>query len=223
MSVFRRMRDITVATFNERLEQSQDPVQMIDQFLFATRKDIAEAEKLHQQYALHTRQMKQQLDQALSMQTKREEQALLALKADEEYVAKLALQEKLLYDEKAVQYQGLWEQSRDSLRELEGQLDTLKAEYEAVYSKRQYYAARMQTLKLQRQMNERAGTYGGGNILGMFNRLEDRVADIEAETHSLRELRQMDGNSIHDRHQGESLLEQELARLKNKLNGSGKE
>ncbi|MGZ0042865.1 PspA/IM30 family protein [Paenibacillus ottowii] len=222
MSVFRRMRDITVATFNEHLEQSQDPVQLIDQFLYNTRKEIAEAEKLHQQYAVHTRQMKQQLDHALSMQAKREEQALLALKADEEHVAKLALQEKMLYAEKEEQYRELWEQSRESLRELEQQLDTLKTEYETVHSKRQYYAARVQTLRLQQQMNERAGTYGGRNVPRMFNRLEDRVADMEAETMSLRDLRRGE-EYTRDAHSGGSLLEQEWARLKSKLNNNGKE
>ncbi|NMP08420.1 PspA/IM30 family protein [Paenibacillus polymyxa] len=222
MSVFRRMRDITVATFNEHLEQSQDPVQLIDQFLYNTRQEIAEAEKLHQQYAVHTRQMKQQLDHALSMQAKREEQALLALKADEEHVAKLALQEKMLYAEKEEQYRELWEQSRESLRELEQQLDTLKTEYQTVHSKRQYYAARVQTLRLQQQMNEWAGTYGGRNVPRMFNRLEDRVADMEAETMSLRELRRGE-EYTRDAHSGGSLLEQEWARLKSKLNNSGKE
>ena len=67
MSVFRRMRDITVATLNERLEQSQDPVKLIDQFLRATRDDITEVEKLFQQYASHTKQLKQQVDQASSI------------------------------------------------------------------------------------------------------------------------------------------------------------
>ncbi|MFK4473809.1 phage shock protein A [Paenibacillus sp. RC73] len=223
MSVFRRMRDITVATFNEHLEQSQEPIQLIDQFLYNTREDIAEAEKLHQQYAVHTRQMKQQLDHAVSMQIKREEQALLALKADEEHIAKLALQEKMLYAEKEEQYRELWEQSRESLRELEHQLDTLKMEYQTVNSKRQYYAARVQTLRLQQQMNERAGTYGGRNVPRMFNRLEDRVADMEAETLSLRDLRRGEGGHTQDAHGGESLLEQEWARLKSKLNNSGKE
>jgi len=54
MSVFRRMRDITVANLNERLEQSQDPVKLIDQFLHSTREEISEAERLYQQYASHT-------------------------------------------------------------------------------------------------------------------------------------------------------------------------
>ena len=101
MSVFRRIRDITVATLNEKLEQSQDPVRLIDQFLHSTRQDIAEAEKRSRQCQVHSRQLKRQVDQAESMRYKREEQALLALKAGEEHLAKLALQEKLIYEERS--------------------------------------------------------------------------------------------------------------------------
>ncbi|MDO7908878.1 PspA/IM30 family protein [Paenibacillus sp. JX-17] len=221
MSVFRRIRDITVATLNEHLEQSQDPVRLIDQFLISTRNEIAEAEKLQNQYAQHTRQMKQQVDQATSIKDRREEQALLALKAGEEHLAKLALQEKMLYEEKIEQFTELWSQSRESLRELEQQLQELRNEYQTVYSKRQYYAARMQTLQLQQRMNQRAGSYGTTNVPGMFNRLENTVSDLEAETRSLRDLRRMDNE--YSQSSSGSLLEQEMAKLRQKLNGGGKE
>lgn len=223
MSIFRRMRDITVATFNDALEHSQDPVRMIDQFLFSTQRDIAEAEKLYGQYSAHTRQMKLQLDQALVMQNKREEQALLSLKAGEDHIARLALQEKMLYEEKIEQYSALWKQSMESLQELEYQLKELRTEYQTVYSKRQYYVARMETLNLQRQMNERAGTYGGRNLPRMFDRLENKVADIEAEAYSMRELRRSEAGYADRRLTENSVLERELEKLKQKLNIERKE
>ncbi|MCV4233564.1 PspA/IM30 family protein [Virgibacillus sp. LDC1] len=225
MSVFRRIRDITVATLNEKLEQSQDPVRLIDQFLHSTRQDIAEAEKLQQQCQVHSRQLKQQVDQAETMRYKREEQALLALKAGEEHLAKLALQEKLIYEEKIEQYQGLLSSSLESLKEIEEQLGELRMEYQTVYSKRQYYVARVETLRLQQKMNERTGSYGGGHdVPKMFNRLEDRISDWELEARSLRDLRRMGQEYMEQA--GESVstvLEKELARLKQKLNNSGKE
>lgn len=224
MSVFRRVRDITVANLNERLEQSQDPVRLIDQFLIETRQEIGEAEKLHHQYSGHTKQLKQQVDQAKVMRDKREEQALLALKAGEENLAKLALQEKMLYEEKIEQYSSLYEQSLESLQELENQLHELKTEYQVVYSKRQYYFARMETLRLQQRMNQRMNGYGTQDVPKMFNRLEDRVSDMEWEARSLRDLRKAGqdfadqaGNAI------QSTLEQELSRLKQKLNPQGEE
>ncbi|SDX48828.1 PspA/IM30 family protein [Paenibacillus sp. PDC88] len=223
MGVFRRMRDITAATINEHLEQSQDPVKLIDQFLMDTRNEIGEVEKLHQQYSRHTRQLKQQVDEASAMIAKREEQALLALKAEEDHLAKLALQEKMLYEEKYKQYIELYDQSRDALTELEEQLDHLKTEYQAVYSKRQYYYARMQTIQLQQRMNERSGQYGGRHVPGMFNRLEDRVSDLEYEARSLRDLRRGEQSRETTQYSVSDLLEREMAKLKKKLENGGKE
>jgi len=225
MSVFRRMRDITVANLNEKLEQSQDPVKLIDQFLHTTRDEIGEAERLYQQYASHTKQLQQQVNQATAMRNKREEQALLALKAGEDHLAKLALQEKIIHEEKLEQYSGLLEQSQQSLFELEGQLNELKIEYQTVYSKRQYYAARMESLRLQQRMNQRAGAFnGGGDVPKMFGRLEDRMSDWELEAKSLRDLRRM--GQEYALQAGETVatvLEREMARLKEKLNNDGKE
>ncbi|MCM3041741.1 PspA/IM30 family protein [Paenibacillus motobuensis] len=220
MSVFRRVRDITLANLNEWLEESQDPVRLIDQFLIETRQEIAEAEKLHYQYAGHTKQLKQQVDQAKVMRDKREEQALLALKAEEEHLAKLALQEKMLYEEKIAQYADLYEQSRQSLQDLESQLNELKTEYQVVYSKRQYYFARMETLRLQQRMNQRMNGFGTQDVPKMFNRLEDRVSDMEWEARSLRELRKT-GQDFAG--QANSMLDEELSRLKQKLQDKGEE
>lgn len=224
MSVFRRVRDITVANLNERLEQSQDPVRLIDQFLIETRQEIMEAEKLHHQYSGHTRQLKSQVDQARTMSSKREEQALLAVKAGEDHLAKLALQEKMLYDEKIDQYSGLYAQSLESLQELENQLHELKTEYQTVYSKRQYYYARMETLRLQQRMNQRMNGSGAQDVPKMFHRLEDQVSGMEWEARSLRDLRKAGqeiagqvGSTI------QSTLDQELSRLKQKLNKAGEE
>ncbi|AIQ65518.1 hypothetical protein D3C81_467650 [compost metagenome] len=224
MSVFRRMRDITVANLNEKLEQSQDPVKLIDQFLYSTREEIGEAEKLYQQYANHTKQLQHQVDQATSMRNKREEQALLALKAGEDNLAKLALQEKIIYEEKLEQYSTLLEQSRQSLMELEQQVGELKLEYQTVYSKRQYYAARMETLRLQQRMNQRAAAYGGSDIPKVFGRIEDRLTDWELEAKSLSDLRRMGQEyAVQAGETVATVLERELAKLKEKLNKDGKE
>lgn len=224
MSVFRRMRDITVANLNERLEQSQDPVKLIDQFLHSTREEISEAERLYQQYASHTKQLQQQVNQATAMRNKREEQALLALKAGEDHLAKLALQEKIIHEEKLEQYSGLLDQSKQSLFELEAQLNELKLEYQTVYSKRQYYAARMESLRLQQRMNQRATNLGGGDVPKMFGRLEDRMSDWELEAKSLRDLRRMGQEyAVQAGETVATVLEREMARLKEKLNNNGKE
>jgi len=224
MSVIKRIRDITVATLNDRLEQAEDPVRLIDQFLISTKQEIAEAEKLYQQYLSHAKQMKQQIDHARAMKEKREEQALLALKAEEEHVAKMALQEKILYEEKIEQYTELYDQSQKALMELEDQINLLKAEYQTVYDKRQYYAARMESVRLQQRMNQRMSSYSAHNVPRMFERLEDRVSDWELEARSFRDLRRM-GQEMAAQASStlQLMLDRELNRLKQKLGESGRE
>lgn len=223
MNVFKRVRDITVATLNERLEQSQDPVRMIDQFLLDTRRDITEAEQLQHHVTQHTRQLKQHVEQASAMRKKREDQAMLALKAEEEELARMALQEKVMYEEKENQYTDLLNQNTEALREVQLQLNTLKSEYQAVYSKREYYYARMETLRLQQQMNRRFGNAVQGTPQA-FGRLEDRIADWEIEAKALRDLRQGDSySSTPNSNINGAALDEELERLRRKLDADRKE
>jgi phage shock protein A len=53
MSILKRMRDISIATLNEKLDQAEDPVRLIDRFLAAQSEQIAESEKLYKQVVEH--------------------------------------------------------------------------------------------------------------------------------------------------------------------------
>ncbi|MBD2847165.1 PspA/IM30 family protein [Paenibacillus sp. IB182496] len=224
MSLIRRVRDITIATLNERLEKAEDPVRLIDQFLWGTREEIIQAERLYQQYASHGGHLKQQWLQAEQQSEKREQQAMLALKADEENVARMALREKSSYDQHAAQYKQLYEESRKNIEELEELLQELRGEYQSVYDKREYYTARMESLRLQQRMNARYGAQGGSGQRpdSMFRRLEDRISDMELEARSFRDLRRSGeeflgraGASV------QSVIESELEQLRRKLSKEG--
>jgi len=228
MSIIRRVRDITVATLNERLEKAEDPVKLIDQFLWSTREEIIQAERLYQQYMGHGNHLKSQWLQAEQMRDKREQQAIIALKAGEEQVARIALQDKAGSEERAQQYRELYEQTLANVQDLEQQLRELRSEYQAVYDKREYYAARMESLRLQQRMNARYSGGGAGapspgqQPAGMFRRLEDRITDMELEAKSLRELRRAGAEFISEAGSTiQSAIEREMEQLKRKLQQEG--
>ncbi|GFN33345.1 PspA/IM30 family protein [Paenibacillus xylaniclasticus] len=221
MSIMKRVRDITVATLNEHLENAEDPVRLIDQFLWSTREEIIQCEKLYQQYAGHTNHLKAQWLQAEQLKEKREQNAMIALKAGEEHLARIALLEKQSAEERAVQYKELYEQSNQNVLELEEQLRGLRSEYQTVYDKREYYAARMESLRLQQRMNARFGTQGQEPV-GIFRRLEDRINDMELEAKSLRDIRRIGTEFLTETGQRvKSAVENELEQLKRKLEKEG--
>ncbi|WJH37171.1 PspA/IM30 family protein [Paenibacillus aurantius] len=218
MSILKRMRDMTVATLNDKLERSEDPVRLIDNYLARQREQIRESEKLHSQCFGHAQSLRQQYLTALETKNKREQQALVALKAGEEEVARLALQEKITNEEKSVQYGALYEECKAQLLELEAQLKELKAEYTEVAAKRSYYQARMETVRLQQRMNERMAGAGAAGTPGMFNRLEDKVSAWELEARSLRDVRRMTREAAYEAGSAlQSALEVELNKLRQKL------
>ncbi|MBW7476514.1 PspA/IM30 family protein [Paenibacillus oenotherae] len=228
MSIIRRVRDITVATLNERLEKAEDPVKLIDQFLWSTREEIIQAERLYQQYSGHGNHLKAQWLQAEQLKDKREQQAMTALKAGEEHVARIALHDKASSEERAHNYRELYEQTQSNIQDLEQQLRELRSEYQAVYDKREYYAARMESLRLQQRMNSRyAGNGVNGSQLGqqpegIFRRLEDRISDMELEARSLRDLRKQGQEFLIDAGTAiQSVIENELEQLKRKLQQEG--
>jgi len=222
MSIIRRVRDISVATLNEMLEQSEDPVRLIDKYLYNQKEQIDQSERLYMQCMNHAQSLRQQYLTAEQMKEKREQQAMIALKAGEEDVAKLALQEKIIHEEKAQQYKDLYEQSKQSILELEETLNQLKADYQEVAAKRSYYQARIETVRLQQQMNARMAGLGNTSTPRMFNRLEDKVTGMELEAQTLREIRRAGREALYQAGSAvQSALETELAQLRKKLEQEG--
>ncbi|MFE4572458.1 PspA/IM30 family protein [Paenibacillus chitinolyticus] len=216
MSILKRIRDITVATLNERLEESEDPIRLIDQYLSAKREQLMQSERLYQQCTAHASSLRQQYLSALETKEKREQQAALALKAGEENMARLILHEKLQAEERSDQYRGLYEQAGQSAAELEEELQTMRADYQEVLDKRGYYMARMESARLQQRLNSRMGYGDGSSSPRMFYRMEEHVSDMEMQAHVLRDLRRTtrEGGSQNSN----PALEKELEALRRKIN-----
>ncbi|MDU0204979.1 PspA/IM30 family protein [Paenibacillus sp. MAH-36] len=218
MSLLRRMRDITVASLNEHLERSEDPVRLIDQYLVAQREQLQQSERLYQQCVTHAASLRQQYLTALETKEKREQQALLALKAGEEHMARIVLQEKLQAEEKSEQYRELYEQAKQSILDLDEELQQLKADYKEVADKRSYYLARMESARLQQRLHARSSVSQDASPR-MFGRLEERVSDMELHARTLRDVRRMSRESYYGA--GNPAVDAELEALRNRLNQEG--
>lgn len=219
MSLIRRVRDITVATLNEHLERAEDPVRLIDQYLASQREQLHQSERLYQQCVTHAAALRQQYLTALETKEKREHQALLALKAGEEQMARLVLQEKLQAEEKSEQYRELYEQAKQSILDLDEELRQLKADYQEVYEKRGYYLARMESARLQQRLNARMSSVGQHSTPRIFGRLEEQVSDMELQARSLRDVRQISREGLYTT--GNPAVDVELEALRKKLNQEG--
>src|SRR5690606_9262892 len=94
MGIFKRLRDLTMASINDLLDKAEDPVKMLNQFLRDMEQDILEAEAAVAKQIAIEKKFKQQTEEAQDLVSRREEQALKALEQGNEDLARRALQDK---------------------------------------------------------------------------------------------------------------------------------
>lgn len=101
MSIFRRLRDVTMASINDLIDKSEDPVKMLNQYLRDMEQDIADAEVAVARQIAVEKKMRQQYEDALEMAERREAQAIKALEAGDEELARRALVDKKEHQQKS--------------------------------------------------------------------------------------------------------------------------
>mgnify|MGYP001943256418 CR=1 FL=1 len=219
MSVMKRVRDLTVAAFNDMLEKSEDPVRLIDQYIQDRKQKIQEVEDLVRKCKEHNDSVKYQYLNALQMAEKREQQAAVALKAEEEELARMALQEKIMYEEKAAQYKQLLEEGSHTLEQASLQLSEWQDELREVLEKRHYYASRLESIQLQQQFSQHLGRVTDGKRA--VRRLEDRMAEMEWEIKAQQSIWSMNDAWTTSSKRDWPDIDRDLAMLKEKLGKKG--
>ena len=202
MGIFKRLRDLTAASINDLLDKAEDPVKMLSQFLRDMEQDILDAEGAVAKQIAVEKKFQQQYEEAGEMVEKRQQQAEKALEQGNEDLARRALQDKkehqVRYDEMKAQYT-IAKENADRLRK---QLSEMKDEFNKMKNKKDLLIARAEAAKAQKTINQVMSGFGTDNAARGFERMSDKVNQLEAEAKASSELR--DKNSD---------LDDELAKL----------
>ena len=218
MGLFNRVRDISLAQINSILDKAEDPVKLLDQYLRDMEKDISEAETAVAKQISLEKRLKQQLDEAKEMAAKREEQAMRALEKENEDLARRALEDKKDHQNRAEDFEGQWRRAKSTADSLRGQLNEMKREYDKMKGKKQTLQARAEAAKAQKKINEAFSGVGSGNSRKGFEKMEEKVFELEAQAEASDELRE--GKTSLDAELdelGDDSIDSEMAALRAKM------
>ncbi|MBE5107985.1 PspA/IM30 family protein [Bacillus thuringiensis] len=182
MGILKRIKNIVVADVHQTLDKLEKPTNMLKQYLRETEQQITKAEKaLSHQYYLE-KKYEALISETDALIAKRTRQAELAVSREEDQMAQLALQEKIVNEKKAELYRKQYEITKEQTATLYEQIDKLQKKYGELQYKELVLVSRLNAAQAIKESNRAIDSFHTESTAKGFARIESYVQKLEAET-----------------------------------------
>ncbi|NWK71127.1 PspA/IM30 family protein [Bacillus paramycoides] len=182
MGILKRIKNIVVADVHQTLDKLEKPTNMLKQYLRETEQQITKAEKaLSHQYYLE-KKYEALISETDALIVKRTRQAELAVSREEDHMAQLALQEKIVNEKKAELYRKQYEITKEQTATLYEQIDKLQKKYGELQYKELVLVSRLNAAQAIKESNRAIDSFHTESSAKGFARIESYVQKLEAET-----------------------------------------
>lgn len=188
MGLFSRLGTLIRSNINELINKAEDPEKMLNQVLVDMKSQLVEAKKQVAVAIADEKRVKKQYEQEAAKASEWERKAMLAVKAGDDGLARAALARKGEHDEVSQTLRQQWEAQKQSVEQLKGALRGLDNKIEEAKRKRNILVSRQKRAEAQRTINETLSNINSTSAFDTFERMSDRVTQIEAEAEAVSEI-----------------------------------
>ena len=188
MGFFDRLSRLLRANLNDLVSKAEDPVKILDQAVSDMQDDLV---KLRQAVAMaiaSQKRLKNQAEQAESQARTWYERAELALKKNEDDLAREALTRRKTFQETATSLGTQVQTQSAQVETLKKSLVALEGKIAEARTKKDMLKARAQAAQAQQQLQSAVGSMGTNSAMAAFERMEDKVQSLEASSQAAAEL-----------------------------------
>jgi len=188
MGLFSRLGTLIRSNINELINKAEDPEKMLNQVLVDMKGQLVEAKKQVAVAIADEKRLKKQLEQELAKSEEWERKAMLAVKAGDDGLARAALARKAEHDDVAQTLRQQWDAQKQSVEQLKSALRNLDNKIEEAKRKRNILVSRQKRAEAQRTINETLSNINSTSAFDTFERMSERVTQLEAEAEAATEL-----------------------------------
>ncbi|PZV08009.1 MAG: phage shock protein A [Leptolyngbya sp.] len=188
MGFFDRIWRVIRANLNALVSQAEDPEKILEQVVLDMQDDLIQLRQAVAQAIATQKRTERQYSQAQNTADEWYRRAQLALQKGEDELAREALVRRKSYEETATamkaqltQQVGVVDQLKQNMKKLENKISEAK-------TKKDLYIARARSAKATQQINEMMGNVGTGSAMQAFDRMEEKVLQLEAQSEAITEL-----------------------------------
>lgn len=188
MGFFQRLWMIIRSNINSLVSGSEDPEKILEQTVMDMQNDLVQMRQGVAQAIATQKRTEREYERTQSTADEWYRRAQLALQKGQENLAREALTRRKSYQETAtsmktqVEQQGqVVESLKQNMRQLEGKITEAKA-------KKNMYVARARSAQASEKLNEMLGNIKTGGALSAFERMEEKVMQLEAKSEAIAEI-----------------------------------
>lgn len=188
MGFFDRIWRVIRANLNALVSKAEDPEKILEQVVLDMQDDLIQLRQAVAQAIATQKRTERQYSQAQTTADEWYQRAQLALQKGADELAREALVRRKSYDETATAMKAQLTQQAEVVDQLKQNMKKLESKISEAKSKKDLYIARARSAKATQQINEMMGNVGTGSAMQAFDRMEEKVLQLEAQSEAITEL-----------------------------------
>ena len=219
MGLFDRVSRVVRSNLNAAVSAAEDPEKILEQALIDMQEDLVQLRQAVASAIASQKRMQQQFNQAQSEANNWQQRAQLALQKGDENLAREALSRKKAQVEMGNSLKTQLDQQTTTVDTLKRNLIALEGKISEAKTKKDMLKARASAAKANEQLQSTMGRMGTSTAMGAFERMEEKVMQMEARSEAAAELAGATLESQFAQLEAGSDVDDELAAMKAQLLG----
>ncbi|GBF97603.1 hypothetical protein Rsub_10739 [Raphidocelis subcapitata] len=213
-NLFARITRVFKSYANQMVSAAEDPEKILDQVVTEMQEDLIKMRQASAQVMASQKQMEAKYKQAQTTADDWLKRAELAVSKGEDELAREALKRRKAYQDQAESMRVQLEAQQKAVDQLIGNTRVLEGKLTEAKSKKDTLKARAASAKTSKQVQEMMGSLNTSNAVVAFDKMEEKVIAMEAESEAVGMLVAGDGLEGKFAALESGTVEDELAALK---------
>jgi len=185
MGLIDRILRVIRANTNDLVGQAEDPEKILEQTVAQMQENLVQLRQAVAAAIATQKRTERQAQQAHSTAEEWYSRAQLALQQGNDTLAREALTKRRSYQETATAMQAQIEQQNSVVGKLKQDMRTLESKMAEARTKKDMYIARSRSAQASQKINEMLGGINTNNSLSAFERMEEKVLQLEAQSEAI--------------------------------------
>ncbi|MDX2213366.1 MAG: PspA/IM30 family protein [Oculatellaceae cyanobacterium bins.114] len=219
MGLFDRVSRVVRSNLNAAVSSAEDPEKILEQALIDMQEDLIQLRQAVASAIASQKRVQQQHNQAQSEANNWQQRAQLALQKGDESLAREALSRRKVQLETATALKTQLDQQTTTVDTLKRNLIALEGKIAEAKTKKDMLRARASAAKANEQLQSTVNSMGTSSAMAAFERMEEKVLQMEARSQAVAELAGADLESQFAALESGSDVDAELEAMKAQLLG----